>query len=74
MGGRTLLEHSLAVLSGVVDEIVVAAPATGVHKARLMLPGATVIEGGADRQTTVRAMLAQTGADVVLVHDVARPS
>jgi 2-C-methyl-D-erythritol 4-phosphate cytidylyltransferase len=76
--GRSLLEWSLAALSPLVDMVVVAAPAACVDRARAELShggGVTVIAGGATRQDSVRAALAEVGeaAEFVLVHDAARP-
>jgi 2-C-methyl-D-erythritol 4-phosphate cytidylyltransferase len=73
VGGHTLLEHAVAAFRVVATEVVVAAPDHSLERARSLVPGATVIGGGADRQATVRAMLSVSQAEVVLVHDVARP-
>lgn len=73
VGGRTLLEHTLAAFRGVATEVVVAAPDDALERAQRLAPRATVIAGGVDRQATVRAMLQVSQAEVVLVHDVARP-
>ena len=73
VGGRTLLELTVTALRGAVSEIVVAVPAEHLSAARQLAPEATVVSGGADRQATVRTMLAASHGDVVLVHDVARP-
>lgn len=73
VGGATLLELAGAALASAVDELVIAVPAEHVQRARSLVPGAQIIAGGADRQSTVRAMLAASRSDVVLVHDVARP-
>ena len=63
--------------SDVVGHVVVVVPADQVDAAAAMLPGrpATVVAGGADRTASVAAGLAATGTDaeVVLVHDAARP-
>lgn len=73
VGGRTLLEHCAAAFSEVEAELVVAAPNHALQRAQRLLPDATVIAGGEDRQATVRGMLRLSRADIVLVHDVARP-
>ncbi len=79
VGGRSLLAWSVAALAPWVDEVIVAVPADAVDRAQRALTGSTVtssvrvIEGGADRQATVRTLLAATSADLVLVHDAARP-
>ena len=71
LGGRPMLEWSIEALSKVdeVDRIVVALP-PGVHA-----PAGTIgVTGGAERSHSVRAALREAGeADVVLVHDAARP-
>ncbi|MGI8881949.1 MAG: 2-C-methyl-D-erythritol 4-phosphate cytidylyltransferase [Jatrophihabitans sp.] len=80
VGGRTLLEHSLSALRAhpSIGAIVVTAPAD--HAQRIVEltagdPFVTVISGGRTRQDSVRlglGVLAEE-ADVVLVHDAARP-
>ncbi len=71
LGGRPMLEWSIDALSKVdaVERIVVALP-PGVNA-----PAGTVgVTGGAERSHSVRAALREAGgADVVLVHDAARP-
>ncbi len=73
VGGRTLIEHAVALFDGLVDERCLAVPADRVAEARALLPGVTVIAGGATRQATVRALLDLCTAELVLVHDAARP-
>jgi 2-C-methyl-D-erythritol 4-phosphate cytidylyltransferase len=68
VGGRPLVEWSIEVLSQVCDQVVVALP-PGVHA-----PAGTVgVIGGAERSLSVRAALAASSGDPVLVHDAARP-
>jgi 2-C-methyl-D-erythritol 4-phosphate cytidylyltransferase len=71
LGGRPMLEWSIDALSKVdeVERIVVALP-PGVHA-----PAGTIgVPGGAARSHSVRAALREAGdADVVLIHDAARP-
>jgi 2-C-methyl-D-erythritol 4-phosphate cytidylyltransferase len=71
LGGRPMLQWSIDALSAVdeVERIVVALP-PGVHA-----PAGTIgVPGGAARSQSVRAALRAAGdADVVLVHDAARP-
>jgi 2-C-methyl-D-erythritol 4-phosphate cytidylyltransferase len=71
LGGRPMLEWSIDALSAVdeVDRIVVALP-PGVHA-----PAGTIgVPGGEQRSHSVRAALREAGgADVVIVHDAARP-
>lgn len=67
--------------SGVVDELVVTAPAADLSRMRALLEEAItgvpvrVVAGGATRQASVAAALshAAPGVDMVLVHDAARP-
>lgn len=77
LGGRTMLERAVDGLldSGVVDRVVVAAPAERVEATKLILGDrATVVAGGPERPETVRRALAAVGdPDFVLVHDAARP-
>jgi len=71
LGGRPMLQWSVDALSAVdeVERIVVALP-PGVHAP----PGTIGVPGGAARSQSVRAALRAAGdADVVLVHDAARP-
>jgi 2-C-methyl-D-erythritol 4-phosphate cytidylyltransferase len=79
VGGRPLLAWAVAALAPWVDEVVVAVPADGVDRARHALAAcsltaaAHVVVGGADRQATVRTLIQATSADLLLVHDAARP-
>jgi 2-C-methyl-D-erythritol 4-phosphate cytidylyltransferase len=71
LGGRPMLQWSVDALSAVdeVERIVVALP-PGVHAP----PGTIGVPGGEARSQSVRAALREAGdADVVLVHDAARP-
>jgi len=68
VGGRPLVEWSIEVLSQVCDQVVVALP-SGVHAP----PGTLGVIGGAERSLSVRAALAASSGDPVLVHDAARP-
>jgi 2-C-methyl-D-erythritol 4-phosphate cytidylyltransferase len=80
-GGVPLLVHAVRTLASApsVDVVVVAAPVGRVEDVRALLAdvqGAQVdvVEGGAERQDSVRLALAALPADVdvVLVHDAAR--
>lgn len=74
LGDRTLLEHALASISAVAQQIVVTAP-SGYEDQIKKLVGddVVVVTGGATRSESVRAGLAAiNGADFVLVHDAAR--
>ena len=66
--GRPMLEWSVEVLAQVCDQVVVALP-PGVHA-----PAGTLgVVGGAERSLSVKAALAASSGDPVLVHDAARP-
>jgi 2-C-methyl-D-erythritol 4-phosphate cytidylyltransferase len=83
LGGRPLLAESLERLedSDWIDSIVVVAPPGWEEPAILLAEEigagkvAASVTGGAERVDSVRAGLAEVGADaaVVLVHDAARP-
>jgi 2-C-methyl-D-erythritol 4-phosphate cytidylyltransferase len=69
LAGRPMLEWSLAALRAAgLAEIVVALPDGASAPA-----GTRGVRGGASRSASVRAALAEVTADVVLVHDAARP-
>jgi 2-C-methyl-D-erythritol 4-phosphate cytidylyltransferase len=66
LGGRPLLEWSLEVLEGVCDRVVVAVPPGHEGEGR--------VTGGASRSESVlRALDAAPEAEIVVVHDAARP-
>lgn len=73
--GGSLLATAVAGLQlpGAVDEVVVAVPPGREAEAARELTGARVIAGGASRQATVAALLDATEAEIVAVHDAARP-
>jgi 2-C-methyl-D-erythritol 4-phosphate cytidylyltransferase len=70
--GRPMLEWSIAALRAAgVERIVVALPPDALDAAPA---GTLAVAGGAERSHSVRNALAAAGeADVVLVHDAARP-
>jgi 2-C-methyl-D-erythritol 4-phosphate cytidylyltransferase len=70
LAGRPMLEWSLAALRAAgLDRVVIALPDGGAAPA-----GCTGVRGGASRSASVRAALSQVmDADVVVVHDAARP-
>ncbi|ADV66702.1 2-C-methyl-D-erythritol 4-phosphate cytidylyltransferase [Deinococcus maricopensis] len=70
VAGRSLLAWSVAALAPHADEVLVALPG-GLALPR-GVPARTVV-GGATRQASVQQLLRATDADVVLVHDAARP-
>ncbi|WP_425146815.1 2-C-methyl-D-erythritol 4-phosphate cytidylyltransferase [Deinococcus sp.] len=70
VAGRSLLARSVDALAPHVDEVLVALPAG------MSLPdglNVRAIPGGETRQGSVRLLLEATSADVVLIHDAARP-
>jgi 2-C-methyl-D-erythritol 4-phosphate cytidylyltransferase len=78
LAGRSLVQHAVDSLisATLVDQVVVAAPATEVETfAALLGPDVSVISGGAERIDSVRAAIAvlDESVGVVLVHDAARP-
>jgi CTP:molybdopterin cytidylyltransferase MocA len=77
LAGRPLVAWSVDVLrAGGVTEIVVAVPAEQRAAFAAALPSdVRLVDGGASRTASVRVALAaaSAGADVVLVHDAARP-
>jgi len=82
LGGRTILEMSLAALaaSDRINEIVVALPAEHLDAESKLLKNAfkrplVFVSGGTRRQDSVANAFAKTSAkaDVILIHDAARP-
>lgn len=81
LGRRTVLEHAVLpfVRSARVGEVIVVvppdAPAAAAAALRALDPGVRIAAGGRRRQDSVAAglSLVSSAADVVLVHDGARP-
>ncbi len=76
LGNRTLLEHAVAAMAPIADEIIVCAPAGYEDQIRTLLgDSAIVVTGGATRSQSVRAGLVAVNknSEFVLVHDAARP-
>jgi 2-C-methyl-D-erythritol 4-phosphate cytidylyltransferase/2-C-methyl-D-erythritol 2,4-cyclodiphosphate synthase len=81
LGGRTILQRSFEVIEGheLVSEIVVALPSDLASEPPAYLASATkpvrIVDGGRQRQDSVARAFAQisASADVVVVHDAARP-
>ena len=79
LAGVSLVRRAVSVLEPHVDSIVVVAPAEELGRLRAELCGVAVpievVQGGATRQESVRLGLGAVprDADVVLVHDAARP-
>ena len=73
LGDRTLLEHAVASLAPVVDQLIISAPAGYEQQiSELVGEGITVVTGGATRSASVRNALALATGKYVLVHDAAR--
>ena len=76
LGNRTLIEHAVAAISPVVDQVIVTAPAEYHSQFQSLLgDAATVVVGGQTRSESVRAGIAavSTEAKYLLIHDAARP-
>lgn len=74
LGEGSLLSHTIAAFEDSVDEIVVAISETmRAEVAKHVTSNVRVIEGGATRQETVYRLLQVTSAEIVLIHDAARP-
>jgi 2-C-methyl-D-erythritol 4-phosphate cytidylyltransferase len=82
IGDRSVFETSLAALCRAFPKapLIVVVPAQRVEDWRVRLetsfPGAELVEGGSRRQDSVRAGVdraTELGADVVAIHDAARP-
>ncbi len=72
VAGETLLNRAVQAFAGLVAEVVVAVAPT--MPAGLELPpDVHRVLGGATRQESVYRLLRATDADVVLIHDAARP-
>jgi 2-C-methyl-D-erythritol 4-phosphate cytidylyltransferase/2-C-methyl-D-erythritol 2,4-cyclodiphosphate synthase len=75
--GRTMLELSVAAMSAAksVGRVIVVARADRMQQVKALngLGGATVVAGGAQRSDSVRKGVEAATADIVLVHDAARP-
>ncbi|MCR5977723.1 2-C-methyl-D-erythritol 4-phosphate cytidylyltransferase [Gordonia jinghuaiqii] len=73
--GRSIIERCVDnVPESLGASIVVVVPADMVARTRFLLPEVTVVAGGAHRADSVRAGIAAAGAaEVILVHDAARP-
>ena len=75
LAGKTLIEHAVANMAPIANQIIVAAPA-GLEEEfqRLLGSEVTVITGGASRTLSVKNALAHVDKenDYILVHDAAR--
>lgn len=77
LGGRPIVAHTLDAFaghSGVSQIVLVVHPDDDARVARVADADITVVYGGADRAASVdKGLAAVEDADVVLIHDVARP-
>ncbi|MEO9326811.1 2-C-methyl-D-erythritol 4-phosphate cytidylyltransferase [Gordonia aurantiaca] len=73
--GRTIIERCVDNIPAALGaSVVVVVPADLVERARELLPDTIVVPGGAHRSESVRAGIAAAdAADILLVHDAARP-
>ncbi len=73
--GRSMLEWSVAAMAGAssVARVIVVTRADRVDDLSAALSDVTVVAGGEERSDSVRKGLAATSAEVVLIHDAARP-
>ncbi|WP_283646593.1 IspD/TarI family cytidylyltransferase, partial [Marinovum algicola] len=75
--GKRVIDHTLAAFQRhpLVDRIIIVLNASDMAQAEgFTAQGCLVAEGGADRAASVRNGLALLGdADLVLIHDAARP-
>ncbi len=73
LGGSTLLEHAVAALAPIADQIIISAPiGFEAQISKLVGDGVIVVSGGATRSISVRNALAVATGEYVLVHDAAR--
>jgi len=74
LGGRRVIDHSIAALRSVCSAVAVVVPPELVEEVTFE-DVAAVVAGGASRSASVRAGLQVVGVDAthVLVHDAARP-
>ena len=79
LAGRPLLGYSIDACAAAssITALIVAAPAGSEDRAAALLESSglagEVVTGGATRADSVRAALAVTSSELVLVHDAARP-
>lgn len=71
VAGETLLSRAVKAFAGLVDEVIVAVAPTMQEDSSF--PNVRFVSGGATRQESVYKLLRATDADLVLIHDAARP-
>jgi 2-C-methyl-D-erythritol 4-phosphate cytidylyltransferase len=73
LGDGSLLSFSVAAFENYVDEIVVAVSREMQSEVAKHVGKVRVIVGGTTRQESVHCLLKATNAEIVLIHDAARP-
>ena len=78
VAGETLLSRAVRAFSGVTDEVIVAVSPTMQAVVQAGVQGSPkssvrFVPGGPTRQESVYNLLEATDADIVLIHDAARP-
>jgi len=75
LGGRTLLEHSVALLEPHVASVIVAVPPGDIARANALVasPRIRVIAGGESRSQTTRLLIAQSEGAWLVLHDAVHP-
>lgn len=74
LGDKTILEQTINCFLGEVDKIIVAVSREMYEKAKVYeKKNVKIIIGGSTRQATVYKLLKFSQADIVLIHDAARP-
>ncbi len=74
VAGKSLLARAAESFTGEVDEVLAAVSLEAQAEAgRHLSPRVRLVAGGATRQQSVFALLQATRAEVVLIHDAARP-
>jgi 2-C-methyl-D-erythritol 4-phosphate cytidylyltransferase len=73
-GGKTLLEHAVALVAPFAAQVIVGVRPADVATATALLgDSATVVPGGATRHETFGTILAEASRPLILLHEVARP-
>ena len=70
VAGETLLSRAVRAFAGCVDEVLVAVSPAMTGE---LPPGVRFVPGADTRQGSVYNLLQETDADIVLIHDAARP-
>ena len=73
VAGETLLNRAVRAFAGGVDETLVAVAASMSAAVVESASGARLILGAETRQGSVYNLLRETEADIILIHDAARP-